>query len=265
MKYPTPEHYQLNAIFNTVGGNHPIDNTDLDQINRVLKRQFDLINEEFTEMVEKGINMRDLHEIRDGLGDTLVTVDGLYFRLGMEYPRVQLWDDFTGFDHVDGVYSIEESLIMLKKMINGEVGQVNTSQVLNFIKVMADGIVHGVYMLAHQWDIDLAADQRAIIAANMSKFDTDEDTAIEGVAKYAALEVKNELFPNVVDGVTYYVIRCVETTIGTDGKAYANGKILKSVNFHEPKLEPLPEGHKLLSFEFATFSREEGDSYLRQR
>ncbi len=263
MDHTPPEHYHLNATFNHVGGNLPIENTDIDAIVKVLARQHDLIAEEFTEMVEKGINVRNLKEVRDGLGDVLVTVDGLYYRLGLEYPRVELWGDFGDFNYTDGVYGIDEGLILLKQIISGEVTQETASRLLHVIKVSADSIVHGVYLLAHHWGVDLAADQRAIVASNMSKFDTDEDTAIEGITKYAELEVKSELVPNTVDGVVYHVIRCTESTKGKDGKTYSIGKILKSVNFHEPHLEDLVDDHPLRLFAFDTFERDENGSYLR--
>lgn len=239
-------HYALNRHVNTVVGNDPIDLQDRAAVAETLSRQTKLIRDEFLELVNDGINANNATEVRDGLADIIVTADGMYHRLSLEHPRTHLW----GFDDVnwqEQILSIHDCLTSLENL--GEyLDTAPVSQLQNTIKVLCDGILYGVYALAAKWDVDLEADQEAVYQSNMSKFDLDEDTAADGIAKYAALEVKTELFPKELDGLTYYVIKCVENSTGTDGKVYRVGKFLKSVLFEEPVLTSFTDNHPLNEF-----------------
>lgn len=240
-------HYALNRHVNSVVGNDPIDLMDRDALVQTLGRQTKLIRDEFQELVEDGINGASAQQIRDGLADIIVTVDGMYHRLSLEYPRTHLW----GYDDInwqEQILTINSCLLSLEMPGADYLTEAPVSQVQNTIKVLCDGILYGVYALAAIWDVDLEEDQEAVYNSNMSKFDLDELTAADGIAKYAALEVKTELFPKELDGLTYYVIKCVVDSTGTDGKAYRVGKFLKSVLFEEPIFTSYTENHPLNEF-----------------
>ena len=242
-------HFELNALFNQVGGNHKLselmakeataDDSSVEKVfYTLLRRQVELISEEFQELID-GHNEKSADLIRDGLGDVIVTVDGLFHRLELKYPDTSKWGDLQS-DAIQAINAAAQALGAIKLLAVNRDG-LNVKTASSMLTQLSMGILLSMYQVAEQYGIDLQADQKAIIASNMSKFDTDEDVAIEGVAKYAALNIKTEIVPSVIDGVTYYVIRCAEDTVDANGKKFFAGKILKSVNFCEPALPPLAE------------------------
>lgn len=236
-------HSELNAHINTIVGNNLIDTSDFAATIEVLRRQHDLINSEYEEMVA-GVAANDVNEIRDGLGDVIVTVDGMYHRLGLEYPRYDLWDK-SGYTIDELIVMIGADLEILREFTQAADYGNSKGFFLHKVKTQCDAILWAVYMLGKLWGVDLQADQEAIYASNMSKFDTDIEVARKGIEKYAALAVDTAVVPNEINGLTYHVIKCVATSVGTDGKKYSIGKFLKSIYFKEPVLVPLPAGAPL--------------------
>jgi predicted peroxiredoxin len=240
-------HFELNALFNQVGGNYKLseliakeaaaDDTTEEKIFYVLlQHQVELISEEFQELID-GHTEKSADLIRDGLGDVIVTVDGLFHRLELKYPDTSKWGQLHS-DAIQAINAASQSLEAIRLLAMDHEGvDVKTAAVM--LTQLGMGILLSMYQVAEKYGIDLHADQQAIVASNMSKFDTNEDVAIEGVAKYAQLNIKTEIVPSVIDGVTYYVIRCAEDTVDANGKKFFAGKILKSVNFREPTLVPL--------------------------
>lgn len=97
-----------------------------------------------------------------------------------------------------------------------------------------------VYGAAWRAGLDADEDMYAIYRSNMSKFDTDEDTASRTRDKYAQLGLEVETV-RVMDGPkVYYTTRVTHEQV-VDGKLYPRGKLVKSVNFKEPVFIPLPE------------------------
>jgi len=230
-------HFELNSLVNTIVNNLPISEDDVSTLMQVIKRQRDLIHDEFDEL-STGIKERNISEVRDGIADVIVTVDGMYFRVGLEYPRVELWSnrDLSIDEHVR---SIEVSLKLMEEMVAAGLDGNTVGYFKHRVKVYCDSILYSCYRLSQEYGIDLLADQEAVFASNMTKFDTDIEVARRGVAKYAEMGVKTDVFPNKIDGLTYHVIKCTEDSVDAAGKKYNAGKFLKSVFFKEPELQPL--------------------------
>lgn len=89
------------------------------------------------------------------------------------------------------------------------------------------------YGMAHRAGIQANQDMDLIQESNISKFCHSEQEALDTAKKYEKIQVKviyrhlNEF--NVIAVVSR------EDQIGTDGKHYPYGKLLKSVNFKEPQ------------------------------
>lgn len=231
-------HFELNSLINTIVGNLPLGEDDIPAMMQVISRQRDLIDDEFEEL-RAGVNTRNVTEVRDGVADVIVTVDGMYFRLGLEYPRLEIGRDRV-HSPAECLRAMEVDLSMIKQMLAAGLDSNTVGYFKHRLKVYCDSILWACYDLSEAYGICIQRDQEAVFASNMSKFDTDIEVGRRGVEKYAALGVKTDLFPNEIDGLTYWVIKCTETCVGNDGKKYGVGKFLKSVYFKEPVLEPLP-------------------------
>jgi Domain of unknown function (DUF4406) len=250
-------HFKLNSHFNQVGGNLTLTNLImalnnpkfneseyLDHFYTIALRQAGLIAEEFQELLD-GHKHLNITEVRDGLGDTIVTVDGLFYRLELKYPDTSKWIDRRA-DAAVALDFAKHSIESLLAAANDK-DALSVEDTRTMFETLGMGILLSMYQLAQKYGIDLQTDQEAIYLSNMSKFDTDEEVAIAGVVKYAELGVKAELVPSTFDGVTYYVIRCTESTVGSNGKTFKIGKILKSVKFQEPQLTTLSNDSPILA------------------
>lgn len=233
-------HYQLNCLVNTIVGNLPVAEQDIESLLQVVRRQRDLIADEFDEL-RTGVEERNISEVRDGIADVIVTVDGMFFRAGLEYPRIQLWDVHGDEGNIDAyLKSIQTDLELILEMIEEAPEADVLGPYRHRLEVYCCSILYACYCISSAYGIDLQADQVAVFVSNMSKFDTDLDTARKGVEKYANIGVQTDIFPSAVDGQVFYVLKCVHDTVGADGKKYSLGKFLKSVLFKEPVLPELP-------------------------
>ena len=94
--------------------------------------------------------------------------------------------------------------------------------------------------IAETFSLSLAFGQHLVYRSNLSKFDTDEATALLGLEKYQNLGIDVALYPATVNGITYHVIKSSrDQTVGD--KHYPQGKFLKSVNFREPNWNEEPK------------------------
>lgn len=243
-----PTHLQLNQMVNNLVGNKPIRlTTEREAWFQAGYRQIDLIHDE-TKELRAGIDDDDLQEIRDGVGDVIVTLDGLIHRLGLPEP------DFEHLRHrhlarlTRSAHSLVEEIFENLNVMVCNMREVENEEDLKktILKVVLFGAAVNVYdccyALARLYGFDLHTDQVAIYESNMSKFDTDKALALSGIEKYARLGVMVSIHPNVavVDGeqVTYYVLKSDQDQTGSDGKSYPAGKFLKSVNFKDPVFTP---------------------------
>lgn len=251
-------HLLLNSHINFIVSNEPVDSKDfkdfskfLTKVKEVAAKQHKLINDEYNELRDRGLAAQNIKEVRDGLGDIIVTTDGLLYRLGIPYtnifaPALPVLDPQT-FNRAAAINSIHDRLYMLEQNLRALKDRLEDSnygshpRYLASVAGTAEQVYLNVYALAYQLGVDLAADQRAIYVSNLTKFDTDEAVAQQGLAKYAAMGVAVALFPKEVDGVVYHVIKSTEDR-EVDGRPFPAGKFLKSVLFQEPVLDPLPEG-----------------------
>jgi len=251
-------HLLLNSHINFIVSNEPVESKDfkdfsefLAKVGEVANKQHKLINDEYEELRDRGLAAQNIKEVRDGLGDIIVTTDGLLYRLGIPYtnifaPALPVLDP-QSVNRSATINSIHERLYGLELNLRALQDRLNDSnygshaRFLQRIAGTAEQVYLNVYALAYQLGVDLAADQRAIYTSNLTKFDTDESVAQQGLAKYEAMGVAAALYPKEVDGVVYYVIKCTEDRV-IKGRPFPAGKFLKSVLFQEPVLDPLPEG-----------------------
>lgn len=89
------------------------------------------------------------------------------------------------------------------------------------------------YGLAYRAGVNADADMDEVHASNMSKFCSTREEAIHTAHKYEKLGVMCS-YRQPVPGITAVVSASDQT--GKDGKFYPEGKLLKSINFKEPKL-----------------------------
>ena len=244
-----PDHLRLNAIVNTVVGNNPIDHSaDLATWIKVGLKQIDLIIDEADEL-KAGVNvfttgsdtdrLKAFTEIRDGVADVIVTLDGLVHRLALPFPI-----DLTAGDPApSSVLEVEFLMDRLEKIRDA----IENIDGVNVLPDMLDALVAeayaATYRIAEAYKIDVAVDQVAVYESNMSKFDLDKQTALAGVEKYARLGVVVDIheIPTEENGetFTYYVLKSSYDQTGIDGKSYPGGKFLKSVHYREPVFQAL--------------------------
>lgn len=246
MSYTPPDHLALNRHVNNVVANYPIDlSLARAQWCQIGKRQIDLILDEAKELRD-GIELSKqgaerqsdaYREIRDGIADVIVTLDGLVHRLGLNEPDFEtlLAPGRPPVDKHEHEWLISH-LQILEQTFTQLCENAEQAVDLQAIHERVADCYETVYDLARAWNVNIDADQLAVYESNMSKFDLDKATAMEGVLKYSALGVKTEIFPTELDGVAYYVIKCVEDCVDHQGKVHRAGKFLKSVNFREPVL-----------------------------
>lgn len=244
-------HYPLNVRVNQVASNNP-QFTDAARA-RVMAHQSELIRREFNELLA-GFDQSDLREIRDGLADVIVTVDGLYHRLGLQAPTVTLNVPAPDGSDVAGYVGAIDALLTVIEGVAAraveQAAQEPTQAIaldLGAVRLALDGILASVYAISDILGISVMDDQMAVYTSNMSKFDTDKDTARRTVQKYADLGVVAAIYPATIDDTTYYVVKCSAPTPEADAQRISVGKFLKSVNFAEPVFAPLPQLDALLS------------------
>lgn len=266
-KFSDGQHRGLNAKFNTVGGNpRPAPGgLSMTEVVTRLRRQVGLVASEHRELTEEGLAAQDTTLVRDGVADVLVTIDGLYHRVGLEYPaQLHSADSFPEVreDQIISVVNgaITGSTIALNML--DELGQqleiyrIGDAEgqdmpfpagiALQQVNLWSNVILVAMHSIGHALRFDLIEDQNTVFASNMSKFTQDLEVANQGVAKYAALNVPAEVFEVHADGEIYYVVKCTADgpMVGLDGGDYSPGKILKGVGFHKPKWTEISEEAK---------------------
>ena len=249
-------HLAMNKQVNAVPGNYSVLNTP--EFLGIAKQQMDIIHEEvmeahteFSRFEKDGFSQEMYKLLRDGLGDTIVTYYGLFARLCLEFNIPSIDFDSITIDDVTSASREERlefaSLLFRTQLLPSHsltMDLVRTAQHtgdldLPLIQRLAESIVLLTDRISRIVGVDVIADQEAIFASNMSKFDTDPIIAEQGLQKYLDNGVKAAVYPNEVDGVEYHVIKVAEDcTVVINGKSknFVKGKFLKSILFAEPKL-----------------------------
>lgn len=240
--FATGDHFALNARVNNAAGNTIA--KDEKGARFVFTKQLPLIVSEFRELL-KGIRERNVKEVRDGVADVIVTAEGMLHRFG-------LGGYGAAIPHFDGDLSVVKASTILKDSaeiltllqspaydnvqfgalleVGEEEWRISHEHIQPYIRLVAN-----MYALSGVLHLPLFDDQWAVYESNMSKFDTDLETAKQGIAKYEAAGIAVRLQENDVEGTTYFVIKSAKDQI-VGGKDYPEGKFLKSVLFFEPKL-----------------------------
>ncbi len=243
-----PHHYLLNKNINELVGNHQV--VDPLLVNKVAEDQLKLINSEMCELISgltkyihACMEARDqsnlsvyekidaaLTEIRDGCGDVIVTIDGFIHRLGLDYHF-----------NTESLELPPPSLsVIYKQRMKVQQALSHAIELSDLWKELSfDSIFSSIHWLANILGFDIGKDQVAIYRSNMTKFDSDLETANAGVRKYNDLGVSVHLQPSVYQGLTYYIIRSSHDQVDINGKAYEANKFLKSIHFKEPVFEPI--------------------------
>lgn len=242
-----PDHLNLNVTVNTVVGNNPIDRTeDLASWIKVGLKQIDLIIDEANEL-KVGVHdyttgsdtkrIAAFVEIRDGVADVIVTLDGLVHRLGLVFPELG-----TAPHRPGSALEVEFLLETLNKIrdLIGMIDDVNVTG--RELDALVYDAYNSVYHIADAYKIDVTVDQVAVYESNMSKFDLDKQTAMAGVEKYARMGVVVEIheIPAEEDGetFTYYVLKSAHDQV-VDGKNFPSGKFLKGLGYKDPVFVPM--------------------------
>lgn len=240
-------HFALNKHVNTVVNNLPTigGQAELD----VLEQQFNIIDEEVSEALAEldQDNSPTLQELRDGLGDILVTYDGALVRLGLEPVDFQ---DLTDV-RLDGTAEERRTDPLVQSRGHFNIGRTHSlvrEVVLNarrngsynreHLRHLIVAVMAATHEVIHLIGADVIDDQHKIFLSNMSKFDTDLATAEKGVAKYKEMGVKARIEETRIGEVTYHVLKVAEhAEVGN--KKFVPGKFLKGINFFEPVFGPL--------------------------
>lgn len=102
------------------------------------------------------------------------------------------------------------------------------------IKMLRDDIADVLvttYGMAHRSGYDADLDMDLVNESNMSKFCRTQEEALQTGAKYETIDVQVE-YRNI-DGLIAVVSRIDQ--IGKDNKHYPKGKLLKSINYFDPR------------------------------
>lgn len=245
-----PNHFRLNSVINAIAGNLPvsIEKAYADWVTTG-QHQVQLIQEELDELVQ-AIKADDRRGIRDGLADSLVTLDGLFYRLELGYPSLALIHDEASKLFATGplahfLNAAQQSLSALKDYFDSAPGSVTAVEArhtwLQSIDHDSVRLLLVLYVVASMLSVDIPRDQLAVYESNLSKFDTDYETACKGLQKYWDQGVKVTLVLSYGDiqgaghQLRYYVIKVLEGGLDRNGKMQPAGKFLKSIHFKEPQ------------------------------
>lgn len=260
-----PKHFELNRLINEIPGNVSVYGTS--EVIPTAIRQHRIANEELkaeaaTALIEltemEMLPSDDITDwpqfilLRDGLADTIVTYDGLAILLGLDvsrcYDRTSHEDEFSTLpwsERVQAAMALWAHVVIPTHDMLGSMFRAAklTPHVYNH-RVVSD-LVALVISYAEQasriMGIDVDADQETVYQSNISKFDTDLSIANLGLRRYLDKGIPAAIFPNEVNGTTYYVIKVTQDHTDENGKDYTRGKFLKGINFKEPQFDAIEE------------------------
>ena len=240
-------HFALNKHVNTVVGNLPVIGGSEELA--ILKQQFDIVDEEVSETLAAADadESENLKDVRDGLGDILVTYDGLAVRLGLKVVDFDTQTDIR----LEGTAEERRTDQTVQSRIHMTIGrthalvrevvinaQRNGSYNRQHLRMLIASVQAATEETIALIGADTMEDQFQIFLSNMSKFDIDRGTAELGVKAYADKGVKTRIEETEVAGTRYFVIKVAEyAEIGN--KKFVPGKFLKGINFFEPVFGPL--------------------------
>lgn len=251
--------FQMNAMVNNASGNFPLPlNASAEQHAEACRSQLYIIRSELRELLmalRAGDSVEALREIRDGVADVIVTADGLRHRLclgsqpdAIAYSVTRsetISSEMAGclhtfnvnFSKLVGADAIdEETLELLPASSTCAYECGDATSYLNAL-VLVTSCYSIAFQVAHRFGIPVIEDQVAVFRSNMSKFDTDFETAQKTIEKYRnlgiAVHIEEVRSMNGLSLDTFYIVKSSQDQ-DVGGKDYPKGKFLKSINFQEP-------------------------------
>lgn len=234
-------HYDLNVAINMIAGNLPAIGTWQLLLN-ASRRQLNIIRQEQDETRDDGIAANNHREIRDGIGDMIVTYDGLihYLSSYVNHPGevVHLAQVPTTVAVTQAMGDLDQLFDALSMTLDAEFCD-NLANHENDAKQLLQTLLNRVYaniaVLATYYAVPVAEDQIAIYESNLSKFDTTMAEAEASAQRYTDLGIEVVIVPTHYQGVDYFIVKSAHDQT-VDGKKYAGGKFLKANKFFEPRL-----------------------------
>jgi len=235
-------HYAQNSRINQIAGNVSVNPYEFSRWSAAGAAQLKLIFEEIEETIAAA-KAGNFKELRDGLADSIVTLDGFFHRLELTYPE-QVWlksevDQYSGITP----QGVENLLMGGWRVLDTTFYSITTlDEYVNqheYLTKTASYLLVQLYAVAKQYNVPVQDDQDAVYTSNLSKFDTDYVSAVESLARYVEQNVCATLERSVVDGERYFILKVMEDSVNTQGKFFPAGKFLKSQNFKEPVFQDL--------------------------
>ncbi|MBE0438217.1 MAG: hypothetical protein IBX57_00425 [Gammaproteobacteria bacterium] len=170
-------------------------------------------------MLEKSIeNWADICEMKS---DSIATQ--------MFVAITEVIETFEGFAELDKQEIMDglvdfNWMVHLIKHVSG--GSIDLFHQLDQVKAIVEKHYPGLI------DAHFEPYKQAVLDSNYSKFVITLSELNESVSKYTDINVKVHGEKNDEYGI--WVIKCSETTVGSDGNHYKEGKILKGINYFKP-------------------------------
>ena len=264
--------FHMNALVNNASGNFPHGRSNT-YISRPFVSQLNIICSELVELLSALSayrRFRDSHtlneifrDIRDGVADVIVTVDGMRHRMSIPPTEsVCLPDNGETLASYLSVtlpaliddLNIEHETItgsLFCKIEDGEMSLIpgTSYDLVRFWPIaeswpFLDLCYTLAYSTAHHFGIPVEADHEAVFKSNMSKFDLSLEDADRTKARYEAQGVAVHIetvhaLDTQHSPATFYIVKSSKDQV-VNGKDYPAGKFLKSINFKEPVFSPIP-------------------------
>jgi hypothetical protein len=234
-------HYDLNVAINMIAGNLPAIGTWQLLLN-ASRRQLNIIRQEQDETRDDGIAANNHREIRDGIGDMIVTYDGLihYLSSYVSHPG-----EVVHLEQVPTVVAVSQAMGDLDQLFDALTMTLDAefcdslaahdTDAKNLLQTLLNRVYQNIAVLATYYAVPVAEDQIAIYESNLSKFDTTQAEAEASAQRYTDMGIDVVIVPTQYQGTDYFIVKSAQDQT-VDGKKYAGGKFLKANKFFEPRL-----------------------------
>lgn len=271
------EHYKGNCYMNQIAGNDPLPPLcSRAEYQPTVLKCIALVAEEVQETC-RAFESNDYNELRDGIADIIVTLDGLVYQCLSGGDENYIPYDLDWLKRGELLLALSEQQRVQQLLSacqrNVESMQLTLAEVSYFsavqerLRQFSSNIYGLIREVADLCQIPYEEDQKVVLASNLSKFDRTVEDAIRGTVAYAAKGVKTTINQQTLEDGDYYVIKVMEDCTDRAGKFYPKGKFLKSLSFQAPQFEPIAtllalgdgcitaaETHPLQTVQFGNFT-----------